>query len=105
MRGGRMKTGMKTAGVVLFLIGTCLSQESSGLVRENAAGLRLKPSGFLNALLDPGKFSMEQSYSVAFASSGARSMNQGLYLNTMKYKFSDPLFAQVRIGYLHQPFE
>ena len=99
-----MNNGVKTAMLVLFLTGTCLSQGTSGLVKENAAGLRIKPGGFLNALLDPAKFSMEQSYSVAFASSGAGSMNRGLYLNTMQYKFSDPLFAQVRIGYLHQPF-
>jgi len=99
-----MKNGAKTAMLALFLAGSCFSQGSSGQVKENAAGLRIRPGGFLNALLDPAKFSMEQSYSVAFASYGGGSMNHGLYLNTMKYKFSDPLFAQVRIGYLHQPF-
>lgn len=35
---------------------------------------------------------------------GGKSFNQGLYLNTMNYQFSDPLFMQVRIGYIHQPF-
>ncbi|MBN1895106.1 hypothetical protein JW906_11450 [bacterium] len=99
-----MKNGSITAILVLFLAGACFSQGSSGQTKENAAGLRIRPSGFMSALLDPAKFSMEQSYSVSFAASGSRSMNQGLYLNTLKYKFSDPLFAQVRIGYLHQPF-
>ncbi len=61
-------------------------------------------SGFLDSLLDPSKFSMSHSYSLSYFSMGGRSFNQGLYLNTMNYQFSDPLFMQVRIGYAHQPF-
>ncbi len=63
-----------------------------------------KPSGILNALLDPSKFSMSQSYSLSFLSSGSRSFNQGLYMNQMTYRFSNPLIMRVAIGYLHQPF-
>lgn len=63
-----------------------------------------KPSGILNALLDPSKFSMSQSYSLSFLASGSRSYNQGLYLNQMTYRFSNPLIMQVAVGYMHQPF-
>ena len=63
-----------------------------------------RPSGFLDSLLDPSKFSMSHSYSLSFFSVGKQTFNQGLYLNTMNYKFSDPLRMQVRIGFLHQPF-
>lgn len=62
-----------------------------------------KPSGFLDSLLDPSKFSMSHSYSLSFFNVGKQTFNQGLYLNTMNYKFSDPLRMQVRIGFLHQP--
>ena len=66
--------------------------------------LGLKPKGFLDNLLDPNKFSMSHSYSLSFFNVGNQSVSQGLYLNTMNYRFSDPLFLQVRIGFAHQPF-
>ncbi|HDQ44788.1 MAG TPA: hypothetical protein ENN17_04700 [bacterium] len=62
-----------------------------------------RPTGFLNSLIDPAKFEMQQSYSLSFLSLGGRGYNQGLYLNTMNYRFSDPLMMQIRVGYLHQP--
>ena len=63
-----------------------------------------KPEGFLSNLINPEKFSMSQSYSFSVASGGGRTFNNGLYLNTMEYKFSDPLVAKVSIGFMHQPF-
>jgi hypothetical protein len=62
-----------------------------------------KPQGFLKYLIDPARFEMTQSYSLSFTSIGGRGYNQGLYLNTMNYRFSNPLLMQVRVGYLHQP--
>jgi hypothetical protein len=64
----------------------------------------IQPRGFLESLLNPEKFSMSHSYSVSMFSLGGQTFSQGLYLNTMNYKFSDPLTMQVRIGYVHQPF-
>jgi len=63
-----------------------------------------KPVGFLDALFSSSKFSMSQSYSVSFGSYGGQSFNSGLYLNTMNFQLSKPLFMQVRMGYAHQPF-
>jgi hypothetical protein len=63
-----------------------------------------KPTGFLNSLLDPSRFSMSQSYTMSFMRVGNQTLNQGLYLNTMNYRISNPLLAQVRVGFLHQPF-
>lgn len=63
-----------------------------------------RPTGILGGLLDPSKFHMSQSYSLSFLSYGKAMLNQGLYLNTLSYRFSDPLWMQVQIGYLHQPF-
>ena len=45
---------------------------------------------------------MHQSYSVMAASSNAGSMSSGLYLNTVGYKISDPLFLFVDVG-IHTP--
>jgi len=47
---------------------------------------------------------MTHSYTLSYFGYGGRGYNQGLYLNTMTYRFSDPLWAQVAVGYLHQPF-
>ena len=56
------------------------------------------------SLLDPGRFSMSQSYTMSFTSSGGKGQMMGLYMNTMKYQFSDPLSVTVHVGYMHQPF-
>ncbi len=53
--------------------------------------------------LDPSKFQMHQSYTLSFASVGGHTFSQGLYLNTMTYRFSPKLVAQLQLGMLHQP--
>jgi hypothetical protein len=62
-----------------------------------------KPTGLFDKLLHSQRFRMTQSYSLSFFSMGGQSFNQGMYLNSMSYQISDPLLAQVQIGYLHQP--
>ena len=62
-----------------------------------------QPTGFLDALVNNSRFSMSHSYSLSVFSLGNQTLNQGLYLNTLKYRISDPLFMQVSVGYLHQP--
>jgi hypothetical protein len=54
--------------------------------------------------LDPAKFSMSQSYSLSFVTGGGHTYNQGLYLNTMRYQFSNPLSMYLQLGFVHQPF-
>ncbi len=63
-----------------------------------------KTRGFLDHLIKPENFSMSQSYTLSFFNIGGSSISQGLYLNTMNYKVSDPLMMQVRFGYFHHPF-
>jgi len=53
-------------------------------------------SGF--ALMNPNRFSMHQSYSVTASSSRAGTTSSGLYLNTLGYKVSDPLFLYADVG-------
>ena len=89
--------------LVVPAITTAQSKDQQNNMLSNSQMFQ-RPSGFLDSLLDPSKFSMSHSYSLSYFSMGGRSFNQGLYLNTMNYQFSDPLFMQVRIGYAHQPF-
>lgn len=56
-----------------------------------------------SSLLDPSRFSMHQSYSMSFISSGNSSDMTGLYLNRLQYDFKVPVTLQVDIGFFHKP--
>jgi hypothetical protein len=70
----------------------------------NPSELARKPTGLFDKLFHSPRFRMTQSYSLSFFSMGGQAFNQGMYLNSMSYQISDPLLAQVQIGYLNQPF-
>jgi hypothetical protein len=53
--------------------------------------------------LDPNRFSMQQSFSLSYISLGGHGYSQGVYLNTMAYRFSDPLKISLQWGVLNQP--
>jgi len=101
---------MKTVAVIFMIWVIMLpvmgdAQTQSNESRTfNASDYSQKPSGFLDSLLDPSRFSMHHSYSLAYSSFGGQGISRGLYLNTMNFQFSDPLSMQVRVGYFHQPF-
>jgi hypothetical protein len=54
-------------------------------------------SGF--SFMNPNRFSMNQSYSVNFASGSMGSSSAGLYLNTLSYKLADPLVLSADVGF------
>jgi len=89
----------------LFLFGALFGQvQSTKSNLFDPSMLLKKPKGLLDSVLDPAKFSMSHSYTLSYHTFGKQGYSQGLYLNTMNYQFSDPLFMQVRVGYLHNPF-
>ena len=99
---------MKAKIILLLLIITssvliAQSQNEKSVVFKPSEGFQ-KTRGFLDQLLDPNKLSISHSYSLSYYTAGGSGYNQGLYLNTINYQFSDPLLMQVRFGYLHQPF-
>ena len=100
-----MKKGLRQALWIAFFTAAVYASDpqQTHFYTSNSDVFR-KPSGFLDALFDPSKFSMSHSYSLSFFSMGNQSLNQGLYLNTMRYQLSDPLRAELRVGFLHQPF-
>jgi len=89
--------------LIVYAVAVAQSENKQSNVLNNSQ-LFKKPAGFLDSLIDPSKFSMSHSYSLSYFSWGGKSFSQGLYLNTMNYQLSEPLFMQVRIGYVHQPF-
>jgi len=66
-------------------------------------GLTLPDGGLRGGLLDPGRLSMSQSYSIGFFSNGKSGVLRGLYTNYITYKFSSPLTLKIKLGYLHDP--
>lgn len=51
------------------------------------------------SFMNPGRFSMHQSYSMSFASGSYGSTSAGLYLNTLSYKLAEPLTLSADLGF------
>ncbi|GBD92956.1 hypothetical protein BMS3Abin05_00535 [bacterium BMS3Abin05] len=66
----------------------------------------LNPIGLVSgSVFSPEKFQMQQSYSFIVSSFNGHAISQAMYLNTMRYKVSDPLTLSLQWGYLmNQPF-
>ena len=105
-----MKTRKIIAIFVLILIPCSVfaqfkTQNSAPDIQEQLRSTPTKGEGLVSLIgLDPAKFSMSQSYSLSYFSLGGHGITQGLYLNTMSYRFSDPLQFSVQFGLAHQPF-
>lgn len=54
--------------------------------------------------VNPDNFQMQHSYEMSVFSSGGQSLSQAIYLNTIKYKISEPLSLTFQWGVQHQPF-
>jgi len=92
--------------VIIFLIMPVLLMAQSSEKRGDYTSLKglRQTKGFLDHLLNPDNFNMSHSYSISCFNLGRNTYSQGLYLNTLNYKFADPIIMQVRFGYLHHPF-
>jgi hypothetical protein len=56
--------------------------------------------GFFN----PENFKMRQSYSMSYTSMGHQGLALGMYTNSMMYKFSNAVDAQVDVSLQHSPY-
>lgn len=68
---------------------------------KNPLGMAKNFTGILG--LNPDNLSISHSYHLGMMSGGGRSFTQGMYLNTLSYQFSIPLFVSVQWGIAHQP--
>ena len=62
--------------------------------------LGIQPSG----LFDPSRMSFTHSYSMNYFSSGGAALAQGLFMETIRYRLSNPVTLTLNLGYLHQPY-
>jgi len=58
---------------------------------------------YSNGPLNPGRFSMSQSYSTSMGYSSGGSYSAGVYLNTLAYQIANPLVFSIDVGF-HSPF-
>ncbi|MFC1584619.1 hypothetical protein ACFL5V_03625 [Fibrobacterota bacterium] len=111
---------MKRIFPIVFLLGglagLCSAENPGSPERQNTLLYQDKPfsretmlapgsnsSGSGISFLDPGKFSMSQSYSTSMAYSGGESYSFGLYLNTLTYQLFKPLTFSIDLG-IYTPF-
>jgi hypothetical protein len=59
---------------------------------------------FLSSLFDPARWSMHQTYSMSFLSSGAGSTGISALTNTFSYRASDDLFISADVSAVYSPF-
>ncbi len=60
-------------------------------------------SGLFN-IFDNPNLDMSHSFSMAFSSSSRGSVLQQMYMNSIRYRLSNPLSLNLRLGYLQQPY-
>jgi len=63
-------------------------------------GLGLQTLG----LFDPSRMTFSHSYTMSYLSSGGQSAMRGLFMETIGYRLSNPLFLTLNLGFLHQPY-
>jgi len=90
--------------ILVCVSGMLFAQNPDGLATGKSSNIFESPKGFMDSLLDPSKLSISHSYSMSFSRFGNQSLNQGLYLSTIRYQPTDAVEMQLRIGMLHQPF-
>ncbi|HZK75791.1 MAG TPA: hypothetical protein VFD13_02685 [Candidatus Kapabacteria bacterium] len=59
---------------------------------------------FLSGLLDPARFSMHQSVSMSFVSSGFGSTGLSMFTNTFAYRPSSDLYISADVSMVYSPF-
>jgi len=86
-----------TLAVAILIPILASAQDISGLNGQSY----VKKGSF--SLFDPSKLSIRQSYSLGYYSGGGKNGSIGYYINSLEYRFSNPLRIRLDLGYLHSP--
>jgi hypothetical protein len=102
-----MKTFIKSLIIVIVLSISAFSQyrnrpETISTVGESI----IRPDGgsLLFGWFDPNKFTMRNSYSLSYTTSGGKGFSLGALTSTMAYQISNPLSLQFDVSLLHSPY-
>jgi hypothetical protein len=91
--------------IALLLTVTAFSQYRNSYTPSSQSAFR-QPSagGLFSGLVDQSRLSMSQSYSLSYTSSGSNGFMQGMYLNNMRYRLSNPFTLNLQLGFIHTPY-
>jgi hypothetical protein len=102
-----MKQILVLALTLLIACGTVVSQFKSKIpVQTPVSESFYQPptDGYFFGLFDPGKLTMNHSFSFSYMSFGGRGLSLGMYTNSLTYNFSDNLNVQTDVSFTHSPF-
>jgi hypothetical protein len=102
-----MKILIKTASVLMVVsfmaIGQFKSQpEASSSVTGSM--IRQDDGGLLFGWFDPSRFSMRNSYSLSYTTSGGKGFSLGTLTSSLAYQISNPLSVQFDVSLIHSPY-
>jgi len=55
------------------------------------------------SLIDLSRLEMKHSYSISYFSSGGTGTTIAMYMNSIKYRISNPLTLNINLAWVHQP--
>jgi hypothetical protein len=86
--------------LVLATGGDDASSVNSYLRSGGNSTLGLKSFGFL----DPTRMNFQTSYSMSYATGGGQGLMQGLFMETIGYRLSNPVSLTFNLGMQHTPY-
>ena len=91
--------------VLLLTLSISLSAQSLRQTDLGSSGDAIGESRMENkfSLFDLSRLEMHHSYSVSYFSSGGHGTTIGMYINSIRYRISNPLTLNVSLAWMHQP--
>ena len=101
-----MKILMKTMAVLLVFSAIAVGQFRSQPEARSSAGESLIRSddGLLFGWIDPSRFTIHNSYSLSYTTSGGKGYSLGELTSNIAYQISNPLSVQFDVSLMHSPF-
>jgi hypothetical protein len=102
-----MKTLLKIAIVLTIISSVAVSQfKSQPETRPSVAESLIRPDGggLLFGWFDPSRFTMRNSYSLSYTTSGGKGFSLGALTSNLAYQISDPLTVEFDLSLMHSPF-
>lgn len=98
-----IKTILLLIVVSFMALGQFKSQpEASSSVSESL--IRQDDGGLLFGWFDPSRFSMRNSYSLSYTTSGGKGFSLGTLTSSLAYQISNPLSVQFDISLINSPY-
>jgi len=102
-----MKIFSKTIVILVFVsfiaVGQFKSQpEARSSVSESI--IRQDDGGLLFGWFDPSRFTINNSYSLSYTTSGGKGLSLGTLTSSLAYQISNPLSLQFDVSLIHSPY-